>query len=179
MGSSGSIFIILFTGIDGNDNFGVLHASQVLHCPRNTHSDIELRGDNFSCLADLQLVWAISSIDCRSGGSDGCISECIGKGIDNSKILFTLHSPSTRDNYSRRCQVRLSRVWAFLFHEFCFGAWGKRDICDLRVSRCCLRFIEIRWAEGQKVDILRGLHFGQCVAGVSGPHIGILPLHYQ
>lgn len=172
-------FSILFTGIDGNDNFWVLHASQVLHCSGKTHSDIEFRGDNFSSLADLQLVGAISRIDCCSGGSDGCIPKCIGEGINNGKVLFALHSPSTRNNDSRWCQIRLSRIGTVLFHEFCLGARGKRDFCDLRVSWCCWCFIEIRWAEGQKVDILCRFDFSQCVASVSGSYIGIFPLHYQ
>ena len=151
----------------------------MLHCSRETHSNIKLRSDDLSSLTDLQLVWTITCIDCCPGCSNSRITERVRKGIDNSKILFALHSPTPRNHDSRWSQIWLSRIGTFFLHEFSLWACWKRDFSNLRASGCCWCFIEIRGSEGQKVDILAGLHFGQCVTGVGGPHVCIFRLYYE
>src|SRR5579875_284328 len=48
--------------INSYDDFRIFHARQVLYAARNTYSDIEVRGDHSTGLADLQLVWSDPTI---------------------------------------------------------------------------------------------------------------------
>ena len=41
--------------VDGNNDFAVLHASQVLDCPGDADSDVKVRSHNLASLANLQM----------------------------------------------------------------------------------------------------------------------------
>ena len=40
--------------VDGDDRFGLFHAREVLNCPGDAASNVDIRLDRFTCLADLQ-----------------------------------------------------------------------------------------------------------------------------
>ena len=61
-----SIFIL----VDCNDKLRILHSCKVLNCPRNADGDIQAWSDDFSGLANLQIIGGKARIDHRTGCSD-------------------------------------------------------------------------------------------------------------
>ena len=52
--------------VDRDDHLGVFHAREMLDGPGNSASDVEIRGDDLSGLADLPIVRRITGIDRRA-----------------------------------------------------------------------------------------------------------------
>src|SRR5207302_8360411 len=52
--------------VDGHNHFGVLHACQMLNGAGNPDRDVEFRGDDFSRLTNLVVIWNETGIDGRA-----------------------------------------------------------------------------------------------------------------
>src|SRR6266478_2314015 len=80
-----------FVLVDGNDDFGILHACKMLDRTGNSDCDVELGRHHLSGLADLAVVGNEAGIDggarCADSGA-----ESIRDALDQRKILFRLQT---------------------------------------------------------------------------------------
>ena len=86
-----------FVLIDGNDDFTVLHARQMLDGTGNANSDIKLRRNDFTRLTNLIIVWNLASINssarCANSGAK-LVSNC----VDDREVFTRPHAATTRDD---------------------------------------------------------------------------------
>ena len=69
--------------IDGDNDLGILHTSQMLDSTRNTDGNVELRSNNFTSLTNLVVVRDEASIDSSSGSTNSTVTKDLGKLIKN------------------------------------------------------------------------------------------------
>src|SRR5215470_4023347 len=80
--------------VDRDDDFGVLHAGEMLNCAGDADRDIKFRSDHLAGLPDLPVVRRISRIHRGARGADAG-TELVGKRLDIfGEILAALHRSS-------------------------------------------------------------------------------------
>src|SRR5499426_1198068 len=107
-------FLVL---VDGDDDFGILHAGQVLDGAGNADRDVELRRHHFAGLAHLPVVRRIAGIDRRPRGPH-CGAELVGHRLDIfGKILPALHGAAAGNDHLGGGELGPVRLRQFLAHE--------------------------------------------------------------
>src|SRR5215813_12464189 len=69
----------------------------MLYGARDAASDVELRADRFSCLADLMLVIDPAGVDHGSRGTEGS-TEHVAEVLEHAPVFWPFDTPSTRNN---------------------------------------------------------------------------------
>ena len=84
--------------VDRNDHFAVFDSRHVLRRSGNSGGDVEVRSDDFSSLADLQLIWSDAAVHGGAGGPDST-SKGISKSADDLfKSMRIFERAATGDN---------------------------------------------------------------------------------
>ena len=151
----------------------------MLHCSRNSKSNIKLRGNNFTSLPNLHVIRAIASVNCCSRCANSCITEGLGKLVYDAEILFAFDSSSSWNYDTSSCQVGLSSVCRVLTDQS--GSNTSWDLHILNLGRTWIfwSLLEIRRAEGQEIDLLATFDLGKSISGICGPNEGVTGLEYN
>ena len=81
--------------VDGHDGARVLHASQVLNRARNTQRDVQLRGDDFTGLADLEFVRCDAGIDQGTRASNRAAQDIRQSADKQLKVLAAFNGSAS------------------------------------------------------------------------------------
>lgn len=144
---------------------------------RDTNGHVELRSDNLASLTDLQAVVGVTTVDSRTGSTDGS-AEGVSKGEhDLVELLLGLETTATRDNLLGGREVGAVRLGKVLGNPL-GGALGLgvNTILDGSGTGADSGRGERGTADGDDLDGVGGLDGRNGVAGVEGAHKGVLGL---
>src|SRR5215475_7573141 len=103
--------------VDRDDDFGVLHAGEMLNCAGDADRDIKFRRHHLAGLPDLPVVGRIACVDCGARGADAG-AELVGERLDIfGEVLAALHCPPAGDDDFRRSELGTVAFRDFLADE--------------------------------------------------------------
>lgn len=169
----------IWSAVNCNNDFWILHTSKMLDSSWNATSNIKLRCNNFSCLSDLHFISTISRVNSCSWGSNCSITKSCSKIINDWEIFLWFETSSTRNDDSGSCQVRFAWIWFFFFNKFReFFSWFI-DNLNFSIVFSCRNFLKRRSSKSKEINILWRSDFSQSISSISGSDKGLLISYFK
>src|SRR5690606_4388496 len=98
-----------FVFVDSNNDFRVLHTSQMLDRAGNTNGDVQIWSNDLTGLTNLHVVRYETSVN-RCTGCTNSSTDFVGHFVQHLEVVAVLHATATRYNDLGTGQLRTVRL---------------------------------------------------------------------